>query len=452
MNHFARCCRSKPIRPPLADNRSPRPPSRLKPPPTNSFPRQPPPREIHHVTDAEQCPISHDEYLFRVTISQVNYQTTPKAKVVIANVPLQVLIDSGASINIIDEKAYHAITKSPQNKQLSLRPTLTKIYSYGGTSPLSVLGTFSTHVASRTRVTPATIYVLKGENGCLLSYKTANELELISVIAQTDTSVSSTTVPSALSSTQLRSECSDLFDGIGKMKDFQVHHHIDPSVPPVTQPHRRIPFHLRKKLDTELDKLERQGIIEPVDGPAPWVSPLVVTPKPKNPDEIRLCVHMRQPNRAILCERHIAPTIDDLIHDLNGATVFSKIDLNSGYHKLELAPESRYTTTFSSVFQRYYSQTEREALGVLFACEHFHISIHGAKFTIITDHKPLERIFTNPAARSNARLERSSFNHIISPFPIPLAKLTPRIICPATLSLLAILPLHPTKLKNISRS
>ena len=111
MNHFARCCRSKPIRPPFADNRPPpRPPSRLKPPSTNSFPRQPPPREIHHVTDAEQYPTADDEYLFRVTIFPVNYQTTPKAKVVIANVPLQVLIDSGASINVIDEKAYQAIT------------------------------------------------------------------------------------------------------------------------------------------------------------------------------------------------------------------------------------------------------------------------------------------------------------------------------------------------------
>jgi hypothetical protein len=57
---------------------------------------------------------------------------------------------------------------------------------------------------------------------------------------------------------------------------------------------------------------------------------------------------MRQPNRAILRERHLTPTIDDLIHDLNVATVFSKIDLNSGYHQLELAPESRYITTFST--------------------------------------------------------------------------------------------------------
>ncbi|CAB3997763.1 Retrovirus-related Pol poly from transposon 412 [Paramuricea clavata] len=147
------------------------------------------------------------------------------------NVPLQVLIDSGASINVIDEKAYHAIIKSPQNNRLSLRHTSMKIYSYGGTSPLPVLGTFYTRIESKTHTTPATIYVIKGENGCLLSYKTATELELVSVIAQTNASVNTTTPLSTLSSTQFRSEYSDLFDGIGKM-DFQVHLHIDPSVPP----------------------------------------------------------------------------------------------------------------------------------------------------------------------------------------------------------------------------
>ena len=71
-------------------------------------------------------------------------------------------------------------------------------------------------------------------------------------------------------------------------------------------------------------------------------------PTPKNPNQIRVCVDMRQPNHAILHERHITPTVDDLIHDLNGATVFSKIDLNSGYHQLELTPDSRYITTFST--------------------------------------------------------------------------------------------------------
>ena len=40
------------------------------------------------------------------------------------------------------------------------------------------------------------------------------------------------------------------------------------------------------------------------------------------------------------------PTIDDLVTDLNGATVFSKLDLSSGYHQLELEPESHHITTF----------------------------------------------------------------------------------------------------------
>ena len=133
---------------------------------------------------------------------------------------------------LLMKRLHHAIKKSPRNNQLSLRHTSTKIYSYGGTSPLPVIGTFSTRVESKTRTTAATIYVIKGENGCLLSYKTATELELISVIAQTNASVNTTTPLSTLSSTQLRSECSDLFHGIGKMKDFQVIYISIPPYPP----------------------------------------------------------------------------------------------------------------------------------------------------------------------------------------------------------------------------
>ncbi|KAK3108827.1 hypothetical protein FSP39_016677 [Pinctada imbricata] len=57
---------------------------------------------------------------------------------------------------------------------------------------------------------------------------------------------------------------------------------------------------------------------------------------------------MRQANVAIMRERHILPTVDEIIHDLNGATVFSKLDLKSGYHQLELEESSRYITTFST--------------------------------------------------------------------------------------------------------
>lgn len=57
---------------------------------------------------------------------------------------------------------------------------------------------------------------------------------------------------------------------------------------------------------------------------------------------------MRQPNQAIKRTRHIIPTIDDMIVDLNGAKFFSKLDLNKGYHQLELSEKSRNITTFTT--------------------------------------------------------------------------------------------------------
>ena len=57
---------------------------------------------------------------------------------------------------------------------------------------------------------------------------------------------------------------------------------------------------------------------------------------------------MRLPNKAVKRERHLTPTMDDMILDSNGATVFSKLDLVAGYHQLELTEQSRYITTFST--------------------------------------------------------------------------------------------------------
>ena len=57
---------------------------------------------------------------------------------------------------------------------------------------------------------------------------------------------------------------------------------------------------------------------------------------------------MGMPNNAIQWERHPNPIVDDLIHNLNGATVFSKLDLRAGYHQIPLTAKSRYITTFAT--------------------------------------------------------------------------------------------------------
>ena len=55
---------------------------------------------------------------------------------------------------------------------------------------------------------------------------------------------------------------------------------------------------------------------------------------------------MTEPNKAI--ERPVIPAIDDIMYQVNGAKIFSKIDLKNGYHQLELDESSRNITTFST--------------------------------------------------------------------------------------------------------
>ena len=145
----------------------------------------------------------------------------------------------------------------------------------------------------------------------------------------------------------LLNEYDDLFHGIGKMKDLKVKLDVDKNVRPVAQKHRRLPFHLRDKLEAELQRLGAANVIERVESATDWVSPIVIAPK-KDSTDIRMCVYMVKPNRAIKRIRHIIPTIDELRHDVNGAKVFSKLDLKHGFHQLELDEDSRDITTFST--------------------------------------------------------------------------------------------------------
>lgn len=65
-----------------------------------------------------------------------------------------------------------------------------------------------------------------------------------------------------------------------------------------------------------------------------------------------------------------------------------------------------YTSRALSDVERRYSQTEREALAIVWSCEHFHLYLYGKEFTMVTDHKPLELIWNNSRSKPLARIER----------------------------------------------
>ena len=133
---------------------------------------------------------------------------------------------------------------------------------------------------------------------------------------------------------------------IGKMKNHLVKLHINHSVKPVRQKRRPTPLHLRPGIEKAIKKMLDDDVIEPVNGPTPWVSPIV--PVIKNNGEVRVCTDAKILNTAILREVHHMPTIDELAVELNGAKVISKLDLNSAYNQLELDTESRDITVFAT--------------------------------------------------------------------------------------------------------
>ncbi|XP_046328438.2 uncharacterized protein K02A2.6-like [Haliotis rufescens] len=282
------------------------------------------------VDDCGEETSDEDEFVF---LSQGEKTKSPKFTMKINGQPVIMLADSGASINTISKTVYQSLRPKP-----NLQECRTKVFPYGKKKPVHVLGRFTATIASKTASAEAKICVVSDVDECLLSWQMAQELHLLKI----HESVYS------CKSEDLITEYSDLFTGLGKLKDVKVQLHIDKDVQPVAQQYRRVPFHVRKDIETQIKSDLERDVIERASGPTPWVSPLVVVPKPSSPGKVRVCVDMRYPNTAIKRERHNSPTLEELTTILTGAKVFSKLDLNQGYNQLELVEESRNITTFAT--------------------------------------------------------------------------------------------------------
>ncbi|XP_065068432.1 uncharacterized protein K02A2.6-like [Rhopilema esculentum] len=208
-------------------------------------------------------------------------------------------------------------------------------------------GKFESLVETKKRYAIAKFYVTEDNGGCLLNASTAQDLGLISLHLNQVHSPTGNIQNKDLN--DIVNQYPDVFKGLGKMKGKQIDLVIDSKVKPIAQKcRRRIPFHLRKKVESEISKLLDQVIIErvPENEQTDWVSPIVCVPK-KNGD-IRICIDMRAASTAVKRVCHPIPTVKDISIDLNGATVFSKLDLAQAYHQLELCPSSRQITTFTT--------------------------------------------------------------------------------------------------------
>ena len=103
-----------------------------------------------------------------------------------------------------------------------------------------------------------------------------------------------------------------------------------PGTTPISKRPYRMPINELEELKKQIAKLERKGFIRPSS--SPWGAPVLFVKKKDG--SLRICVDYRALNEVTIKNKYPLPTNDDLFDQLKGASVFSKIDLRSGYHQL----------------------------------------------------------------------------------------------------------------------
>ena len=132
----------------------------------------------------------------------------------------------------------------------------------------------------------------------------------------------------------------EVFEGLGELKGHKAKISVDPSAQPRYCKAHPVPYALREKVDQELDRLEREGIIEPVQF-AEWVAPVVPVLK-QDKKSLRLCGDFKLTvNKASKLYKYPIPKIEYLFARLAGGKSFSKLDMAQAYQQLVLDEESR---------------------------------------------------------------------------------------------------------------
>ncbi|XP_052728435.1 uncharacterized protein LOC128195239 [Vigna angularis] len=123
---------------------------------------------------------------------------------------------------------------------------------------------------------------------------------------------------------------------------------VTTAAPISVQPYRMAPAEL-VELKKQIEELMDKQFIRP--SVSPWGAPVLLVKKKDGSS--RLCIDYRQLNKLTIKNKYPLPRIDDLLDQLHGATVFSKIDLRSGYHQIRVREDDIQKTAFRSRYGHY---------------------------------------------------------------------------------------------------
>ena len=328
-------------------------------------------------SDLDQDANFIDESVRHLTVGKIKVSKVSDMEktvpIVVNDVIVHVEPDSGADVNVMDERQYTALQRKTYE---DITPKLSTLQN-----ELKVSGEFKATVRNQTRGTETTFVVVKGKINSppLLGKKALYELGMLeirpdgSLKEQNELRIRQKNNVKSILDDKARSNLEkilqryeEVFKGIGKIQDkknndeFLVKFSMKPEAAPIAQKPHPVPYYLKEPLQKWLDECIKEEIFEKIapGEPVTWCSPLVVQPKPRysaiskdnlEPHMIRASVDLRVPNKYMERNRILqAPVVEDFTCKFHDCKVFSKMDLKQGYHQLILHLDSRAVATFST--------------------------------------------------------------------------------------------------------
>jgi len=144
---------------------------------------------------------------------------------------------------------------------------------------------------------------------------------------------------------QIRQDYQDLFQpptGVPPPGEDDFRILTDPTAKvPHRQPYRMTPAE-REEFEEQIKKLLANGWI--TDSHSCYAAPVMFVKKPNG--TLRMCADYRELNKIMVKDRYPFPYFDDLLNKLHGGRIFTKLDLASGYHQVQIHPDDCHKMAF----------------------------------------------------------------------------------------------------------
>ena len=274
---------------------------------------------------------------------------------------LSFMVDTAAAATVISDKLYRRHFAS----EVSLKPCYTSLFGFTG-QKVPVVGKILVKVQYEGQCKQLPIIVVEGDKQSLLGRDWMLEIKLNWSKILHSNRVNAVNVKGQNSHSQVDNIVQKhlkVFETqvkLSQINNFTADVKLEKGSEPIFRKARPVPYSLLQKVESELGRLEKNGVIKKVKT-SKWASPIVVAPKTDG--NIRICGDYKSTvNTCVEDRTYPLPTADDIYAKLANGKYFSKIDLSSAYLQLALTEESKDKFTINTPKGLY--QYERLPFGV----------------------------------------------------------------------------------------